>query len=50
VDRGLEAAGRRDGEKQGEGTDMLAKFMQAKGHSEVVGMITSGGVTTSETR
>ena len=34
---------------KGEGAGMLAKFMQARGHGEVVGMIASGGVSPSMT-
>ena len=40
----------RDALTTGEGAGMFARFMQAKGHDEVVGMITSGGETPSETR
>ena len=34
----------------GEGAGMFAKFMQARGHDEVVGMIASGGVSPSATK
>ena len=34
----------------GESAGMLAKLMQARGHGEVVGLVTSGGGSPSETQ
>ena len=40
----------KDGLTTGEGAGMLVRFMQARGHDEVVGMIASEGVSPSETK